>query len=220
MKKVLITGTSSGLGRATAERYLSSGYKVYGIDRNGRTLSHRNYRHYVADVRDMKSLPKLSGMNTVINNAGVADDSASIAVNLEGYINVIEAYCFQENIEALINIGSLSARAGLESIRYCASQGGRVSLTKWCAKHLGEKYGACCNCISLGAVRTGFEPELYADKELYRQVADENLLKRWIEPKEIAEWIYFVAEINKAMTGQEILIDCGEEANYNFISAE
>lgn len=165
-------------------------------------------------------LPSLPFVDTVINNAGTADDETSIAVNLEGYINIAEKYCFQPSIKAVVNIGSLSARAGMESIRYCSSQGGRVSLTKWLAQQLGKKYGATVNCISLGAVETSFELELYKNKELYNAVASENILRRWITPEECAEWIYFVCEINKAMTGQEILIDCGEEANYNFISVE
>ena len=65
---------------------------------------------------------------------------------------------------------------------------------------------------------TGLEPELYEDRALVEAVANENILKKWIKPYEIAEWIYFVTVVNKSMTGQDILIDNGEVANYNFIS--
>lgn len=220
MKMVLITGTSSGVGKATADLYLEKGFAVFGLDIKPGKIQHRYYTHILCDVRNKDSLPSLPLVNTVINNAGTADDKTAIAVNLEGYINIAEKYCFQPNIKAVVNVGSISARAGLDSIRYCSSQGGRVSLTKHLAMKLGKEYGATVNCVSLGAVETGLEPKLYADKEAYKAVANEHILKRWMMPEECAEWIYFVAEINRAMTGQEILIDCGEEANYNFISVE
>ena len=73
--------------------------------------------------------------------------------------------------------------------------------------------------ISPGAVLTNLEPELYKDKKLVKAVAKENLLKKWIKPTEIALWIYFVAVMDKSMTGQDILIDNGEVANFNFIES-
>ena len=85
---------------------------------------------------------------------------------------------------------------------------------------LGKKYGATVNCISPGAVFTNLEPELYDNPKLMKAVAEENIFKKWIMPEEIAQWIYFVSVINKSMTGQDILIDAGEEANYNFIEEE
>jgi 3-oxoacyl-[acyl-carrier protein] reductase len=42
-------------------------------------------------------------------------------------------------------------------------------------------------------------------------------LKRWASPEEIAEWIYFVAVINRFMTGQNLLIDGGEAGSAEFI---
>lgn len=85
---------------------------------------------------------------------------------------------------------------------------------------LGKKYGATVNCISPGAVLTNLEPDIYSNPTLVKAITEENILKKWIMPYEIAQWIYFVAVTNKSMTGQDILIDAGEEANYNFISTE
>ena len=45
-------------------------------------------------------------------------------------------------------------------------------------------------------------------------------LKRWAEPSEIAEWVYFVAVVNLFMTGQNLLIDGGEAGASNFIWPE
>ena len=215
--KVLITGTSSGIGEATARLFLDMGHKVIGIDRKTATIKDSNYTHWIVDVRDKNNLPYYSDIDILVNNAGTVDPEESIDTNLRGYINITEKYAFQKHIKAVVNVCSLSARTGLENGYYSASQGGRVAYSRHLAMELGKKYGATVNCISPGAVFTNLEPELYDNPKLMKAVAEENIFKKWIMPEEIAQWIYFVSVINKSMTGQDILIDAGEEANYNFI---
>ena len=215
--KVLITGTSSGIGEATARLFLEMGHNVIGIDRKTATIKDSNYTHWIVDVRDKNNLPYYSDIDILVNNAGTVDPEESIDTNLRGYINITEKYAFQKHIKAVVNVCSLSARAGLENGYYSASQGGRVAYSRHLAMELGKKYGATVNCISPGAVFTNLEPELYDNPKLMKAVAEENIFKKWIMPEEIAQWIYFVSVINKSMTGQDILIDAGEEANYNFI---
>lgn len=215
--KVLITGTSSGIGKATAKLFLDMGHQVIGIDRKTATIKDSNYTHWIVDVRDKNNLPYYSDIDILVNNAGTVDPDESIDTNLRGYINITEKYAFQSKIKAVVNVCSLSARAGLENGYYSASQGGRVAYSRHLAMVLGKKYGATVNCISPGAVFTNLEPELYDNPKLMKAVAEENIFKKWIMPEEIAQWIYFVSVINKSMTGQDILIDAGEEANYNFI---
>lgn len=218
--KVLITGTSSGIGKATAKLFLGMGHKVIGIDRKTATIKDSHYTHWNVDVRDKDNLPYYSDIDILVNNAGTVDPEESIDTNLRGYINITEKYAFQKHIKAVANVCSLSARAGLENGYYSASQGGRVAYSRHLAMVLGKKYGATVNCISPGAVFTNLEPELYDNPKLMKAVAEENIFKKWIMPEEIAQWIYFVSVINKSMTGQDILIDAGEEANYNFIEEE
>lgn len=215
--KVLITGTSSGIGEATARLFLGMGHQVIGIDRKTATIKYSHYTHWSVDVRDKDNLPYYSDIDILVNNAGTVDPEESIDTNLRGYINITEKYAFQKHIKAVVNVCSLSARAGLENGYYSASQGGRVAYSRHLAMVLGKKYGATVNCISPGAVFTNLEPELYDNPKLMKAVAEENIFKKWIMPEEIAQWIYFVSVINKSMTGQDILIDAGEEANYNFI---
>ena len=43
--KVLITGTSRGIGKAIAELFLKENHEVFGIDRNESTISEQNYTH-------------------------------------------------------------------------------------------------------------------------------------------------------------------------------
>lgn len=218
MEKVLITGTSSGIGRATALKFLSNGYEVYGIDILPKSIVADNYKHFKRDVSKPDMLPNIKDFRIIVNNAGTIKEDKAIAVNLEGYINIVEKYV-NENTKCLINVASISGHVGLDTMRYAASQGGRLALTKHLAITLGKKYKTRVVSISPGAVMSDLEPDLYENAELVKAVADENLLKKWIKPEEIAEWIYFVAVVDKSMTGQDILIDNGEVANYNFIEA-
>ena len=56
--KILITGTSQGIGKAIAERFLKENHTVIGIDRQEKSITNENYIHYICDVRDFENLPQ------------------------------------------------------------------------------------------------------------------------------------------------------------------
>jgi len=219
LKKVIITGTASGIGRATARLFLSKGHEVVGLDILPPSIVHSKYKHIQCDVANERQLPEIAGASIVINNAGTILEEDAIRTNLVGYINVGEKYAFRPYVESVVNVGSISGRVGLDYPFYSASQGGRIAYTKNLANRLGRFNKAKVNCVSFGAVHSGLEPKLYKEKKLMEAVANESILKKWITPSEAAEWIYFVAVHNQSMTGQDILIDNGEEANFNFIDS-
>jgi NAD(P)-dependent dehydrogenase (short-subunit alcohol dehydrogenase family) len=55
------------------------------------------------------------------------------------------------------------------------------------------------------------------DPDKFKLVSEESLLKKWATPEEIADWVYFLAVVNKSMTGEDLLIDNGEMLKSNFI---
>lgn len=217
--KVLITGTSSGIGRDSAILFLEKGYEVIGLDIDESAIAYEGYTHYICDVGKKEQLPDIDGVEYLINNAGTIEEDLSLETNLMGYINVAEKYGFNDSIKSIVNVGSISGLVGLDTPIYAASQGGRISYTKNLAIRITEQYKVPVNCVAFGAVLTNLEPKLYAHDDLVQAVANENLLNKWIQPDEAAEWVYFVAVKNKSMTGQVILIDNGEQAKYNFIKA-
>ena len=66
--KVLITGTSSGIGKGIADKFLREGHHVTGIDCNKSAIQHTAYRHICMDIRDKMHYPELGPFNIVINN--------------------------------------------------------------------------------------------------------------------------------------------------------
>ena len=219
MLKVVITGTSYGIGRAIAELFLERREDciVVGLDRSVATIEHERYVHCRHKIDGYNILPHVDDVDILINNAGTQSEyDDNIDMNLRGLMQCTEEYGLQPRIKAIVNIASTSAHNGAEFPQYVASKGGVLAYTKWTAMEVA-KYGATCNSISPGGVVTGMNKHILEDPDLYKQVLDETLLNRWASAEEIAEWVYFVAVVNKSMTGQDIIIDNGELSKFNFV---
>ena len=215
--KVVVTGSSSGIGKAIATKFLELGHIVYGIDIDSTTINHENYTHYICDVKDKDALPKIKDIEILINNAGVQNNSEdAIDVNLKGLINTTFLYGYQKKIKAIVNIASASASTGSEFPYYAASKGGVLSFTKNTAMEVA-KYGATCNSVSPGGVVTSSNDHILNDSKKYKAVLDETILNKWASLDEIADLVYFLAVTNKSITGQDIIIDNGESIKRTFI---
>jgi NAD(P)-dependent dehydrogenase (short-subunit alcohol dehydrogenase family) len=216
--KILITGTSQGIGKAIAELFLAKGHSVIGIDRQDKSIDKEGYTHYVCDVRDKEHLPDIDGVEILINNAGTQNES-DIDINLKALIYVTEKYGIQSNIKSILNIGSASGHTGAEFPEYAASKGGVLAYTKNVAMRIAP-FGATCNSLDPGGVLTPLNECVINAPELWEQIMEETPLKRWATPEEIAEWAYFLTVTNKFCTGQNILVDGGESINYHFVWKE
>jgi len=213
--RVLITGTTSGIGRETALLFLEKGHEVIGFDREESSIINDNYTHYKRDIRDKHLFPELETIDILVNNAGVQNGD-DINVNLKGLINITEKYGIHDKIKSIVNIGSASAHTGAEFPEYSASKGGVLAYTKNVALRIA-KYGATCNSLDFGGVITELNSCVIEDQDLWDQIMELTPLKRWATAREAAEWIYFMAVHNKFCSGQNILIDGLEAGNSKFI---
>lgn len=213
--KVLITGTSQGIGRAICQLFLDKGHEVIGFDRNEGNIISDNYTHYQIDIRDYDKLPEISGVNILINNAGTQNED-DIDINLKALIHLTEKYGVQQDIHSILNIGSASGHTGSEFPEYCASKGGVIAYTKNVALRVAE-FGATCNSLDPGGVLTPLNKPVMEDEKLWAQIMNETPLDRWATPEEIAQWAYFLTITNSFCTGQSIVVDGGESIKHNFI---
>lgn len=132
-KIVLITGASSGFGKATAERLAKRGYTVYGTSR--KEMSSDIIHFIVMDVRDKDSVKagvervvKEQGrIDVVINNAGMGiggslelateeEIKLQMETNFHGCVNVCQAvlpYLRQQGGGRIINLSSIGGVMGL-----------------------------------------------------------------------------------------------------------
>lgn len=213
--KVLITGTSSGIGKAIAEKFLQEGHFVYGIDVCNQKITHSNYQHFICDVFSGE-LPALDDLDIVINNAGVQNSDRDIDVNLKGSIRVTERYVFQSNIKSVLFIASASASTGAEFPEYAASKGGIISYMKNVALRVAQ-YGATSNSLSPGGVLTRSNSRVIDGDKLWKRIMQLTPLKKWATVEEIADFAYFMTVVNKSMTAQDVLVDNGESSNAEFV---
>lgn len=213
--KVLVTGTSSGIGRAIALKYIHEGHEVLGIDWSNSTIESEHYTHIKKDIC-AKELPNIENVDILVNNAGVQNTKDDIDINLKGTINITEKYGIQSNIKSIVFIASASASTGAEFPEYVASKGGMVAYMKNVALRIAE-YKATANSVSAGGVITPLNKHIIESPKLWDEVLNETLLNKWATAEEIADFVYFLSVNNKSMTGQDLLIDNGEALKSNFV---
>ncbi len=134
-KVVLITGGSSGIGKAIGEYLSEKGYKVFGTSRNPENCSDSTFPLLKMDVNDTESieaaiaevLSKVEKIDVVINNAGVGitgpieetpetEIKKAFQTNFHGPINVIKAVLPQmrkQGFGHILNITSIAGYMGL-----------------------------------------------------------------------------------------------------------
>src|SRR5881628_1231749 len=129
-KIALVTGASSGIGEATAERLAKAGYTVYGTSRRGNTVGTRSFHMLPLDVTSDASVEAAVGevmrlegrIDLLVNNAGFgvapggAEESsieqarAIFETNFFGLIRMTRAvvpYMRRQRSGRIINIGSI-----------------------------------------------------------------------------------------------------------------
>lgn len=207
--RVLITGTSKGIGLALAKRYLEQGHEVFGLDLLESSINDKKYHHFVVDVSKKKQLPEIEDVEILINNAGLQNSKDDIDNNLKSAIYVTEKYGFGSSIKSILFNASASSRSGFEFPEYVASKAGMVGYMKNVASRLAE-FGVTVNSISLGGVITESNKPVMEDETAWEEIMKATPMNKWMTESEVCDWVYFLTMVNKSMSGQDIFIDNGE----------
>ena len=241
-KKVLVTGASRGIGKATARAFLDGGATVAV---NGRTadsvdkaIAELGSERTIAAPGDLidkagcdavvaAALDGLGGLDVLVNNAGVfahtpvetsdeADWDRMIDINLKGPFFCIKAAlaALRAAHGSIVNTASESGLMGQpECAIYCASKGGLVNLTRALALDLAPEVRV--NCVCPGGVDTDMMREgttSDADLDSARAYAP---MKRIATPEEIASAILYLASAEAGfVTGATWQLDGGSTAGH------
>lgn len=209
--KILISGTSKGIGKAAAEKYLELGHTVFGIDFLEQSIFADNYCHYKLDIRESDTLPEIEDVEIIFNNAGLQNCEDDIENNLKATIRFTEKYIKDNNaLRSILFNASASATSGQEYPEYVASKAGMIGYMKNLAIRLA-KNGVTVNALSLGGVITDSNDAVMLDNDCWKKIMQVTPLKKWAMLDEVVEWVIFLTLTNKSMSGQNVLVDNGEK---------
>lgn len=238
-KRVLITGGSSGIGAATAARFLEEGSRVVVLARNKARLE-RIERDLPAlsgtisaDVSDVEVVARafeeldglLGGLDVLINNAGISIRHAFMdispqewrqvmGVNLNGVFFVAQEAArrmLAGGGGVILNMGSTNGLMGYHYYAdYNASKAAVIELTRSMALELAPKVRV--NCVCPGYILTPMQEAEYTP-EMLRACESKIPLGRLGRPEEVAALFAFLASDDAAfITGDYFVMDGGEIA--------
>ena len=237
-KRVLITGGASGIGAATAARFLEEGSVVCVLDREAE--AQRKIQRELptltgtldADVSNLKQVQTafaeairlMGGVDVLVNNAGISirhnflditpeEWDKVIAVNLTGmfYVAQTAARHMMERGGVILQTASTNGVMGYPFYAdYNATKAGVIELTKSMALELAPKVRVCA--VAPGYVLTPMQRAEYTD-EMLAEVNRKIPLRRHAQPEEIAALFAFLASDDaQNITGHVYTCDGGETA--------
>jgi NAD(P)-dependent dehydrogenase (short-subunit alcohol dehydrogenase family) len=232
-RRVVVTGTSSGIGEAVARRFAEAGARVAGIALDDPAPVEGIF--LIGDTGDPESVEALAarveaewgGIDVWVNNAArllvkpvVATTDADwhdlLRTNLHGYFYGCRAAArrmVEQRSGRIVNVSSaVRVQAVPDLGAYGAAKGAIDVLTKTLALELAP-HGITVNSVAPGATDTAMNANAYTP-EVRRTYEERIPLRRLGTPEDVADTIVFLAsDAARYITGHELMVDGGLTIN-------
>lgn len=232
--RVLVTGSTQGIGKAIAEGFVKQGDDVIihcakDLEKAQRVCCELGaYRAVVADLSktdDIKSLySKTGNVDCLILNASVqyketwdniSEDTfdEQMTVNVKSTLMLIQDYCpsmKEKGFGRIVTIGSVNQfRQHPELVLYSATKCAVMSLVKNIAKQVAP-FGVTVNNVAPGAIATPRNAAVYNDEEKRKAVEAVIPMGRFGTPEDcVGAVLMLCSDAGAYITGTDILIDGG-----------
>ncbi len=237
---VLVTGATKGIGREIAKTLADYGLKVWINYRSDPALADELKEEIEKeggsaavikfDVTDedafvdaVKTIIDSDGeLSYLVNNAGITNDKLAIRMKKEDFVSVIETnltsafigcrealkVMSKKRFGSVVNISSIVGETGnAGQVNYSASKGGLNAMTKSFALE-GAVRGVRFNAVTPGFIETDMTKKL--KEEVVKAYEEKIPLKRFGQPKEVAEAVAFLlSDSSSYITGEILKVNGG-----------
>lgn len=234
-KKAVVTGGSSGIGKAITETLKEQGAEVFVIDLNENPSHKKEGIHTItADITQWNELSTSLGslpqtIDILVNNAGIGfvgnieqteeeDFDRLYQVNVKGVFNCVKTILprMKQQGGVIINMASIVSHIAVKDrLAYTTTKGAVWAMTNSIAKDYLED-GIRCNSVSPARVHTPFVDDYLEknypgrEKEMYKKLSQTQPIGRMANPQEVADLVLYLCS-NEAsfITGTDFPIDGG-----------
>ncbi len=234
-KKAVVTGGSSGIGKAIVEALSEQGAKIFIIDLNENPdYSKAGITTIITDITQTDKLNEAintlpDSIDILVNNAGVGfvgniekteeeDFDRLYRVNVKGVFNCVKALLprMKKKGGVIINMASIVSHVAVKNrLAYTMTKGAVLAMTNAIAKdYISDKIR--CNSVSPARVHTPFVDDYLEknypgkEKEMFDNLSQTQPIGRMGKPKEVAHLVlYLCSDEASFITGSDFPIDGG-----------
>lgn len=232
-QRALVTGASSGIGRAVAMRLAQSGAKVTAVGRNAAALetlhAEAGCTPLVLDVADAPALEHAlaasQAFDLVVNCAGIALLESAVEMKVESFDTVmavnaraaalVASRCGRAMIAAgicgsIVNVSSQASLVALDAhLCYCASKAAMDAITRSLCLEFGP-HGIRVNSVNPTVTLTPMAEQAWADADKSAAALRNIPLGRFAQVEEVVAPILFLLSDGASMvSGVALPVDGG-----------